>query len=293
MASYQLRRWLLPADLEEQLVAELWSFGALGFETHEAEAGRLILDAYFPVPTPPGADLRTLAPWRRRGVVEIGSESLGDRDWLAAYRAAAEPFDVGRRLRIDPREPSAGATPTCDSRTTLEIPARTAFGTGSHASTRLVLEWLEDLDLGGLAVLDVGTGSGVLSFAAELFGAGRIVGFDLDGQSVYVARSNARLNGVSPRLYAGGVSALRRDARFDLALVNILPENFAGEIPSLAGVLKPGARVISSGNLAARGCELLARWQQAGYALEAQRQAEEWVAFLLRLATPTAPASPG
>ncbi len=281
MASYQLRRWLLPADLEEQLVAELWSFGALGFETHEAEAGRLILDAYFPAPAPPGTDLRTLAPWRRRGVVEIGSESLGDRDWLATYRAAAEPFDVGRRLRIDPREPSAGATPACDPRTTLEIPARTAFGTGSHASTRLVLEWLEDLDLGGLAVLDVGTGSGVLSFAAELFGAGRVVGCDLDGQSVCVARANARLNGVSPRLYAGGVTALRGDTAFDLALVNILPESFAGDIPYLAGVLKPGARVISSGNLTARRDELLERWQGASFALEAERQAEEWVAFLL------------
>ncbi len=277
MTSYQLRRFLLPADVEEQLVTELWSLGALGFETHEAEAGRLILDAYFEAPDSPGADFES---WRRRGVLEIGSESLQDRDWMASYRAAAEPFEVGRGLRVDPREP-AGKIAGNDLRATLRIPARAAFGTGSHASTRLVLEWLEDLDLEGLAVLDVGTGSGVLSFAAELFGAGRVVGCDLDAQAVCVARGNAHVNAASPSLFAGGVAALRRSRRFDLALVNILPESFAGEISSLAGLLTPGARVVSSGNLATRRVEILAPWHHAGFELVEERQHEEWLAFLL------------
>ncbi len=124
--SYELRRFLLPADLEEELVAELWSLGALGFETHEAEAGRLVLDAYFPAPGSAGAGHLALAHWRRRGVLEIASQSLEDRDWLAPYRAAAEPFDVGRRLRIDPREPSA-ETAAAGTRSVLKIPARAAF----------------------------------------------------------------------------------------------------------------------------------------------------------------------
>ncbi len=282
MTGYELRTFSLPADLEDRLVAELWSLGALGFETREAEAGRLILDAYFPAPAPPGAGDNALARWHRLDIRVVGSESLEDRDWMAPYRAAAEPFEIGRTLRVDPGESSTEPARAGDGRSTLRIPARTAFGTGSHASTRLVLEWLEDLDLEGLSVLDAGTGSGVLLFASELFGAGEIIGFDLDAQAVCVARGNARLNAASPRLYAGGVSALRRNRRFDLALVNILPESFAAEIPSLAGLLKPGARVISSGNLIERRSEILARWQAGGFVLEEERRRDEWLAFLLR-----------
>ncbi len=284
MSKFQLLRFFLPADLEEQLVAELWSLGALGFEVREAEAGRLRVDAYFPAMRRPAVGERELARWARRGVRAVGSKSLADRDWLASYRAAAEPFEVGRRLRVDPGP--APADPPAedaaeDSRFTLRIPAQTAFGTGSHESTRLVLEWLEELELTGLEVLDVGTGSGILSFAAERLGAGRVVACDVDAPSVCIARCNARLNRAAPRLYAGSLAALRPERRFDLALVNILPENFAGGIPRLAGVLRPGGRAISSGNLAERRGELLARWVGAGFALEEEKPAGEWLAFLL------------
>ncbi len=291
MPAYQLLQFSLPEDLEESFIAELWAAGALGFEVQGGEPGRNKVDAYFPSPLPAALSELGLERWIRRGVVRLGAERLADRDWLAAYRESAEPFDVGHRFRIDPRDPDEGMTGAADDRRfTLRIPAQTAFGTGSHASTRLVLEWLEDLDLSGLEVLDVGTGSGILAFAAERLGAGRIVAFDIDAAAVCIARGNARLNAAlaphrgdeaAPRLFAGGMAALRPERRFDLALVNILPENFAGQVPSLAGVLRPGGRVISSGNLAERRDELLARWQGAGLALEAERRAEEWIAFLV------------
>ncbi len=283
MSNYQLRQFSLPAEVEELLTAELWSLGAVGFEVHDAEPGRLRLDAYFPTPLPAAASRHQLAAWQRRGVRLLSSRILDDRDWLAAYRSAAEPFNVGRRLRIDPGDPSEGLAPAVvsGSRLNLRIPAQTAFGTGSHESTRLVLEWLEELDLTGLTVLDVGTGSGILAFAAELFGASRIVGCDIDSQSVCIAGGNARLNGAEPWLFAGGVAALRHRHRFDLALVNILPEKITADLPSLAAVLKPGGRLISSGNLAERRGELLARWRRAGFVLEAERRDGDWVAFML------------
>ncbi len=279
MASYELRTFSLPAELEELLTAELWSLGALGFEVRQAEAGRLHLDAYFPAPPPPAARALDLAPWRRRGVLALGSRELADRDWLAPYRDVAEPFDVGRRFRLDPRDPPGPVTAV--DRFTLKIPARTAFGTGSHESTRLVLAWLEDLELSGLAVLDVGTGSGILAFAATLLGAGEVVGCDLDAQAVCVARGNSRLNALAPRLFAGGVAALAPAPRFDLALVNILPESFGRDLPRLARVLVPGARVISSGNLASRRGELLERWAREGFDFAGGRRDGEWLAFLL------------
>jgi len=280
MTDFELRTFSLPAELEELLAAELWSLGALGFEVHEAEAGRLRLDAWFPSPVPPAMAGFELAAWQERGVRMLDCEAVAERDWLADYRAAAEPFDVGRGFRVDPRDPPGEAP--AGERTTLRIPARTAFGTGSHESTRLVLEWLEDLDLAQRSVLDVGTGSGILAFAAEHLGASRVVGCDVDAGAVCIARGNARANGLSPGLFAGGVAALGASARFDLVLVNILPENIAGELPRLVRLLAPGGRLISSGNLADRRDELLARWARRGLALEAERYESEWVAFLLR-----------
>ncbi len=281
---YQRLRFTLPEDLEDQFVAALWSLGALGFEVAEAAPGSLRVDAWFPAPLAPAADGSELARWTRRGVRAVGSEGLADRDWLASYRAAAEPFDVGRRFRIDSGEASAEEAAGDGRRRTLKIPAQTAFGTGSHESTRLVLEWLEELDLTGLEVLDVGTGSGILSFAAEHLGAERVVGFDVDAQSICIARGNARFNQFAPRLFAGSLTALRLERRFDLALVNILPENFS-EISRLTGMLKPGSRVISSGNLAERRGELLARWQRWGFVLRDERRQAEWIAFLLVTST--------
>ena len=282
---YELRAFSLPADLEDLFTAELWSLGALGFQVGDAEAGRLRLDAYFPSPVPAALARHDFDPWRRRGVAELTTEELADRDWLAPYRAACEPFDVASSFRVDPRDPVDGASGSApSSRRTLRIPARTAFGTGSHPSTSLALEWLEELDIAGLAVLDVGTGSGILSFAAEILGAGPVVGLDVDAQAACIAHGNALLNEMTPRFFAGSVAALAARPRFDLALVNVLPENVLHEIPRLIQVLKPAARLVSSGNLASRREELLARWTGWGFELAGEKRDGEWAAWLLALA---------
>jgi len=105
----------------------------------------------------------------------------------------------------------------------LRLPARAAFGTGSHESTSLALELLEDADLQGRRVLDVGTGTGVLAFAALAFGAASVTGFDVDPASPFHARDNSALNGLHPRLFAGRLAALREKPLFDLALVQRRP----------------------------------------------------------------------
>jgi ribosomal protein L11 methyltransferase len=239
-------------DLEDLVVAALWEAGTLGVESLP---GRLI--AYFPPDTSPaviegaldGAGLGEARP-----VVE-GFEEQGDEDWMAAYREHARPFAVGARFLLDPREPDDPYNPIPDAgdRWWLRLPARRAFGTGSHETTRLVLEMLEEHPPAGKTVLDVGTGTGVLAFAARLLGATRAVGFDVDPVAVAQARANHPLNlhlgDVSVQLFTGTAAALAPGAVFDLVLVNVLPERIAHDLPALLSHVAPGGGLVLSGLL--------------------------------------------
>lgn len=274
-------RWRLelPEELEEILTAELWANGCLGIETKPAGPGRVRFEVYFSHPLPAAARGFDRERWRHRGVELVSAGHFAERDWLAGYRQRARPIELGRGFRVDVGDRPAPAAD--DGRVALGIPAQTAFGTGSHESTRLAVRWLEALDLAGLDVLDVGAGSGILSFVAEHLGARRVVGFDLDAQAVCIARSNARRNALVPRLFAGRLAALRPVPAFDLALVNILPERVVGELPRLLAVLRQGGRVVSSGNLSDRREELLGAFAATGLDYLGEKRENEWVAFLL------------
>ena len=290
MVSYRQVTYRVPAVQEDDFAAWLAVLGSVGCSVvPDASDPRAVrLTAYFQDgdPKPSAGDL---AGWR---VVESSSERLDDADWLATYRAASVPFDVGASFRIDPGEPDGRVVPEAareaklDDRTLLRIPARTAFGTGSHESTRLCICWLEELaehaDFTAWSILDVGTGSGILALCAEKLGARPVVGYDLDAAAVLVARDNARVNDCRPSFWAGTLASLSRDARFDLALVNVLPERILRDVPDLVVRLRDGARVVSSGNLSARRDELLACFADMGLELEGERVDGEWASFLLR-----------
>jgi len=271
-----LRRiYALPPDLEESAIAVLWMAGTLGVQSATAADGRLRLEAWFPLETEPIEMLP--------GVELEVEETVPDADWFATWRERAQPFPVGRTLYLDPREPEDASPEIPDGRRLLRLPARAAFGTGSHESTSLALELLEDADLQGRRVLDVGTGTGVLAFAALLFGARSVVGFDVDPASPFHARDNSALNGLHPRLFAGRLAALRERPRFDLALVNVVPEQILPEMPDLADLLLPDAEAILSGILAERGRQVLDRMRGLGFVERDRRAAGDWVAFRVGL----------
>lgn len=267
---------LPPGEEEGPLCAELWALGSLGLEWRE-EAGQTIVEAYFEGGSvaPPGE--RT-TDWATRGIRVLEARTLPDEDWLATYRASARPFEVGRGWLIDPREPE-GEPPIAVGRVTLRLPARRAFGTGSHESTRLVLEWMEDLSIVGRRVLDLGTGSGVLSLAAERLGAASVIGVDIDPVATIMARDNRRLNEGAFRIVAGDLDCLA-GARFDLALVNIIPEAWVSAIGRLAAVLAPGAAAVFSGLLCEQLAEVTAAVEPVGLRIEASRREGEWAALL-------------
>ena len=290
MPSWERLTYELPADQEELLSLELWAHGAVGVEVRPpAERGggeaSIRLMAYFETPSPPALDSDPPG-WKGRGIRRLDRVEVASRDWLAEYRASARPFDVGPRLRLDPGDPSAPAPPS-EERALLRIPARQAFGTGSHESTRLLLEWLQEIDLVGCRVVDIGTGSGILALAAARFGAQRPVAVDTDPLAVFVARENARTNEVRLHLVVGGADCLAA-AGFDLALVNIVPREWLGDLVALGRSLTSGGRALLSGASDEDIERLRERLLAAGWRLLEERADGEWRA--LEVVAPPAPA---
>lgn len=294
---YRRLAYLLPAELEDPLVADLWLAGTLGVQSVAAADGRLQVEAYFET----GVELAEEDVPFASFLTSDGP--LDEADWFAAYRERAQPFSVGRSYFIDPREPREPGEPheprevgdshgpenpiaadevpleIPEGRALLRLPARAAFGVGSHESTALALELLEEMEVAGRRVLDVGTGTGVLAFAALRFGARSAIGFDVDPASPFHARENSRLNDLHPILFAGRLAALREEPRFDLALVNVVPEQILPEMPAIVRLLRPGGEMVLSGILAERGEAVLSRMRSLGFQERARRTAGDWIAF--------------
>lgn len=268
--------YLLPPDLEEIVLVDLWSAGTLGVQSTPGPDGEVRLEAWFPEDSEPDM------PGRPGVRLEL-RDAIPDADWLAGYREKALPFAVGKTLYVDPREPEEADPDVPAGRRLLRLPARTAFGIGSHESTSLAVDLLEAADVRGKRVLDVGTGTGILAFASLLLGASEVVAFDIDPASPFNAFVNRRLNRLYPRLFVGTSAPIRTDASFDLELINIIPEEIGPEMPGLVRRLRPGGEAILSGILADRGAEVLDSVASLGLVERERREAGEWVAFRVAL----------
>lgn len=258
-------------------MAALWEAGTLGVETVAEEGAEVELAAWFEDPAPVAVPA---------GVRSVGEEVVPAQDWLAGWRRQAAPFALGRRFFVDPGEPEGAAPAAPEGRFLLRLPARTAFGVGSHESTRLALELLEEAGPAGRRVLDVGTGTGILAFAALVLGAERVVAFDLDPIAACAAAENARLNaavlgGRRPGLFAGEAAALG-SCGFGLILLNVIPEEILPHLADVAARLAAGGELVFSGILWQRRRELVARLTALALAPVSERRAGEWVAYRLR-----------
>jgi ribosomal protein L11 methyltransferase len=175
--------------------------------------------------------------------------SVPDEDWAAKSRNAFGPIRASRRLWI---VPSWSSPPEADA-VNLILDPGLAFGTGSHATTRLCLRWLENRIAGGETVLDYGCGSGILAIAALKLGANRAVGVDIDAGAVAVARANAERNGVAGEFLESG-APLTFTA--DLVVANILANPLKVLAPILAARCRGGGGIALSGILAEQAAEV-------------------------------------
>ena len=184
-------------------------------------------------------------------------EILEDKDWVRAWMDHYHPMQFGRRLWV---VPSWTPPPEPDAINLLLDPGL-AFGTGTHPTTALCMEWLDGLELTGKTVIDYGCGSGILAVAALLLGARVAYGVDNDPQALTATRNNAERNGVADRLQTFLPEDMPAVAA-DVIVANILAGPLAMLAPTLAAHSRPGAQIALSGIIRPQVDELRSVYEQ-------------------------------
>ena len=187
------------------------------------------------------------------------SEVLADQDWERSWMDNFHPMRFGQRLWI---VPSWHAAPEPDAVNLLLDPGL-AFGTGTHPTTALCLEWLDGQDLTDCNVLDFGCGSGILAIAALLLGAKQAVGTDIDYQAIEASRDNAERNGIEASRFPLYLPEQLPAEQADVVVANILAGPLVALAPQITSLVKSGGRLALSGILAEQGAEVAAAYAQA------------------------------
>jgi len=178
-------------------------------------------------------------------VDRLCEDTLQDQDWERAWLDQFHPMQFGRRLWVCPDR----QRPAHDKDAVLiDLDPGLAFGTGTHPTTALCLQWLDGHPPVNQQVLDYGCGSGILAIAALKLGAAAAWGVDIDEQALWSSRENAARNGVDAGLLTG-LPAVLPDQRFDLLLANILANPLIELAPRLAGLVRVGGDLVLSGIL--------------------------------------------
>ena len=278
----------IAADEVEALSDALLEGGAASVEVADAEAGTV---AEQPVFAEPGSeDPRS---WQRslvNALVAEGTDAgelvasaclragiavppyclreVAEQDWVRTSQDQFAPIRISRRLWIVPswhNAPDPGAI-------NISLDPGLAFGTGSHPTTRLCLDWLERTVRGGESVLDYGCGSGILAIAAMKLGAGRAQGVDIDAQALLAARANAIHNRVQVTFH-GTAEAVKQPAQ--IVVANILAHPLIVLAPLIARLAAPAGRLALAGLLAAQADEVCAAYA-AWFDFDAPEQDEGW-----------------
>jgi ribosomal protein L11 methyltransferase len=242
--------------------------------------GELVLTALFPDGTPEALLLHALAAvddgldWSRAQF-----RSVDDQDWERAWMDQYEPLQFGERTWIVPwnHELPEGVDEARDA--IVRLDPGLAFGSGTHPTTALCLQWLDALAredaLDGAHVLDFGCGSGILALAALKLGAAQATGVDNDPQALIATHDNAQRNGLDDRLevYMPDAAPGRT---YPIVVANILASALVTLADTLAARVAPGGRIALSGILAEQADEVIARYASAFDELRVERL-EDWV----------------
>jgi ribosomal protein L11 methyltransferase len=269
-------QFVAPGERVEELSDLLLASGALSVDVADSTAGTA---AETPIFDEPGA---TLAPWPAARMTALFAEDapavrlvqhalaacdlddaiqlhaapVDDADWVCVTQDQFQPIRIAERFWIVPTwhaPPDPGAV-------NIVLDPGIAFGTGSHPTTRLCLQWLADTIRGGERVLDYGCGSGILAIAAMKLGAAAVAGVDIDPQAVLAAARNAEQNRIAAQFTGpNGEPA----GAYDIVVANILSSPLKALAPLLTSRVRPGGWLALSGILESQAAEVAASYAPA------------------------------
>jgi len=259
-----------------------------GVSTELAGEGKVLLRTYL-----------TTGSRQRMARIDVGIRLVGaiepigdleirklpeDEDWMESWKSHFRILRIGKRLVIKPTWLELDFTASPDD-IVIEIDPGVAFGTGYHPTTDTCLQAMEQHIAPGMTVLDLGTGSGILTIAAIKLGAGLVTALDIDSQAVTAARRNFRRLSINKQVKLGQGSVPHPTAPagdFDLAVANISARGVADRCPFILTALKPGALFIASGLLNTQKEEVAAVVEPLGFSLISEWPQEEWTTLLYR-----------
>lgn len=275
-------------DADEGTDAEKPLFGEPGMEPKEAAWEHSRVVALTDVDADQAAIVAAAAEAvKLPSVPKFTTRKVEDEDWVRLTQSQFEPIHIGKNIWVVPswhEVPDASAL-------VLELDPGLAFGTGSHPTTRLCMEWLEAHPAPGKSVLDYGCGSGILAMVARKLGSAPVAGVDIDPQAIESARDNAERNAVAdieyfvPEDFAQSAFA---EQRFDVVVANILSSPLKLMAPMLSGRVADGGSLILSGVLARQAEEVAAAYAPF-IKMGVWAEHDGWVALHGRLGSDTVP----
>ncbi|MBP1206620.1 ribosomal protein L11 methyltransferase [Duganella sp. 1411] len=296
-------------DHAEALSDALMEVGALSVSVEDADEGT---DQERPLFGEPGME-PTEAAWDHSRVVALTNQDddqaaivaaaaeqiklaalpkfttrkVEEQDWVRLTQSQFAPIHIGKNIWV---VPSWHEAPDPDG-LILELDPGLAFGTGSHPTTRLCMEWLEANPAPSKTVLDYGCGSGILAMVAKKVGAGEVVGVDIDPQAIESAADNAERNKCDIEYFLPDTFAQSKHAeqKFDIVVANILSSPLKLMAPMLSGRVAPGGALILSGVLARQAEEVAAAYAPF-IKLGVWAEQDGWVALHGRLGSDAVPA---
>ena len=227
------------------------------------------------------ASLRTQFPQVDFGSLMVVLQDVRDEDWENSWKQYYQPLPIGRSLLVVPQwlQPE-----NPEHRTEIRLDPGMIFGTGAHASTQMCMRALEHCIAGGERVLDLGSGSGILSITALKLGAKSAVGVDIDPKAEDIARENAAMNDLFADRFTAVTGDVIADAQmperlgggYDVVLANIVADVIIPLAPHVPQFLKPGGIFICSGILDVRLHEVHAALKRAGLHILSTDAQEDW-----------------
>lgn len=222
------------------------------------------------------SSLKVLFPAANIGEVE--TKETSEDDWQE-WRRFFKPVLVSKRVVI---KPTWEEYKLKENELIVEIDPGMAFGTGTHETTRLCIQLMDNIIKGGETLFDVGTGSGILAIAAAKLGAAKVLGIDNDEKAVCVATENVELNSANEKVSISGIPLSDIEGLFDIIVANILAEDLVEMRKELLRRLAQSGRLILSGILKTKAEMVIAAYSDEGATIEQQIDDGEWSALMLK-----------